>query len=172
MLLIEQSMRTCGSTISRLVLGANTTSASVLARSPCFRHHLPGLHARAYARAMSPHSLQPDGVIANGQHQPQYNITELTSPQGDLNNTSSMRQTDEIHANLDYAYRSLAIPTEEEEPEIRTKYRPFLLDDAVAAEDWVAKLELATVTEMAQRDFATTGERLKVLVLYGSLRER
>ena len=83
-----------------------------------------------------------------------------------------MRQTDKIDANPELAYHSLAISAEEDEPDTRTQYRPFLLDAAVAAEDWVAKLELATVTEMAQREIATTGERLKILVLYGSLRHR
>ena len=76
--------------------------------------------------------------------------------QGDLNNTSSMRQTERIRANSDFAYQSLAIPVEEDEPETVNKYRPFLLDSAVAAEDWVSKLELATVTEMAYNDIAKT----------------
>ena len=48
----------------------------------------------------------------------------------------------------------------------------LLLDDAVAAQDWVSKLELATATEMSHNDITKTGERLKVLVLYGSLRSR
>lgn len=102
----------------------------------------------------------------------QYNISESAPVQGDLNNTSSMRQTEEIRANSDFAYQSLAIPVEEDEPETANKYRPFLLDSAIAAEDWVSKLELATVTEMAHDDIAKTGQRLRVLVLYGSLRRR
>ena len=60
----------------------------------------------------------------------------------------------------------------EDEPETANKYRPFVLDSAIAAEDWVSKLELATVTEMAHDDIAKTGQRLRVLVLYGSLRRR
>jgi arsenic resistance protein ArsH len=92
--------------------------------------------------------------------------------QGDLNNTSSMRQIEEIRANPEFAYRSLAIPTEQDDPDTLTKYRPFLLDDAVASQDWVARLELATATEMSHADITKTGERLKVLVLYGSLRNR
>ena len=121
---------------------------------------------------MSPHKVQQDGIKSSPQYQSQYNITESTSVQGDLNNVASMRQTEAIMGNPDFAYRSLAIPVEEDEVDTRTKYRPFLLDAAVAEEDWIAKLELATVTEMAQRDFNKTGQRLKVLVLYGSLRQR
>lgn len=122
---------------------------------------------------MSPHKMPRQGSVAasNGQRQPQYNISEVT--QGDLNNTASMRKVDKILANVELAHLSLAIPaSEEHEADTRAKYRPFLLDDAVAADDWVAKLELATVAEMAQRDIAATGQRLRVLVLYGSLRNR
>lgn len=110
--------------------------------------------------------------MEKGKHQMQYNISESAPVQGDLNNTSSMRQTEEIRANSDFAYQSLAIPVEEDEPETANKYRPFVLDSAIAAEDWVSKLELATVTEMAHDDIAKTGQRLRVLVLYGSLRRR
>ena len=130
------------------------------------------LGARPYTPTMSPHSVQQNGMASSRQHQAQYNITEPASPQGDLNNVASMRQTDEIHGNLDFAYRSLAIPAEDDEVNVRDNYRPFLLDKAVAEQDWVAKLELATITEMAQRDLIKTGSRLKVLVLYGSLRQR
>lgn len=56
---------------------------------------------------------------------------------------------------------------------IRNKYRPFLLDERVAANDWISKLELDTVEDMVQADLAATnGDRLRVLVLYGSLRAR
>ena len=110
--------------------------------------------------------------MEKGKHQTQYNISESAPVQGDLNNTSSMRQTEEIRANSDFAYQSLAILVEEDEPETANKYRPFVLDSAIAAEDWVSKLELATVTEMAHDDIAKTGQRLRVLVLYGSLRRR
>jgi len=130
------------------------------------------LGARPYTAIMSPRSVQPNGIASSRQHQPQYNITETTSAKGDLNNVASMRQTDEILGNPDFAYHSLAIPAEEDEAVIRNNYRPFLLDTAVAEQDWIAKLELATVTEMAQRDLIKTGSRLKVLVLYGSLRQR
>jgi arsenic resistance protein ArsH len=68
----------------------------------------------------------------------------------------------------------LAIPAEEDDADIREKYRPFILPEGGEAEknDWVKDVELATVTEMALNDMKSTGERLKVLVLYGSLRGR
>ncbi|RHZ44729.1 uncharacterized protein CDV56_103084 [Aspergillus thermomutatus] len=66
---------------------------------------------------------------------------------------------------------SLSISEREDNPEIRLKYRPFILkpDDA---EDWVNTLELATVMDMAAQELRKTNNRLKVLVLYGSLRRR
>lgn len=122
---------------------------------------------------MSPHkapSREPDAAFT-GQRQPQYNISEVA--QGDLNNTASMRNVDKIVANPELAHLSLAIPVNEEhDTDTRAKYRPFLLEDDVAAGDWVARLELATATEMAQNHIAFTGQRLRILVLYGSLRSR
>ncbi|KAF1822648.1 arsenic resistance protein ArsH [Dissoconium aciculare CBS 342.82] len=121
---------------------------------------------------MLPHQARLDQPTEGGTRTPQYNISESAPAQGDLNNTSSMRQIEKLGVNEDFAYRSLEIPTEEDDPEIAEKYRPFRLDAAVAAEDWVSKLELATVAEMAHDDIVKTGQRLKVLVLYGSLRQR
>lgn len=68
-------------------------------------------------------------------------------------------------------HRSLALTPAEDSPEIRQKYRPFILSDN-APEDWVNKLELATATDMAEQNLQATNSRLKVLVLYGSLRRR
>lgn len=53
--------------------------------------------------------------------------------------------------------------------DVQARYRPFLLTEVQKQEeDWVDKLELETVQKMAE-----AGERkLKILVLYGSLRER
>lgn len=69
------------------------------------------------------------------------------------------------------SYRSLAIPPSEDSPEIRQKYRPFISTDH-ATEDWVNKLDLTTAADMAEQNLRTTNGRLKVLVLYGSLRRR
>lgn len=166
-------MRTCGSFLlerSLLPSVADTVTFRV-GRSPCFRHRqFFQQKSRSYIGTMSPHRVPDIGTVANGQQQAQKNLAAPV--QGDLNNTSSMRQVEEIHADPEYAYRSLAIPTEKDDPDTLAKYRPFLLDAAVAEDDWVAKLELATVTEMAHNDIMRTGDRLKVLVLYGSLRQR
>lgn len=77
-------------------------------------------------------------------------------------------------ANGGLKHNALALPISEgqDDPTIRAKYRPFLLDSQGAAHDWVSELELDTVTAMALEDLEKTGSRLKVLVLYGSLRKR
>ncbi|KAJ5374675.1 hypothetical protein N7517_006681 [Penicillium concentricum] len=69
------------------------------------------------------------------------------------------------------SYRSLALPLSDDSPDIRQKYRPFILEDN-ATEDWVNKLDLATAADMAEENLRVTNQRLKVLVLYGSLRKR
>lgn len=91
---------------------------------------------------------------------------------GDLNNTSVMRTVANADVDPEYSYRSLAINEEEDDPFIRKTYRPFILNPHITAGDWISKLELSTVIKMAENDIQKTGERLRVLVLYGSLRER
>jgi hypothetical protein len=91
---------------------------------------------------------------------------------GDLNNVSAMRVTKKPIRDPDYAYRTLAIIAKSEDHELRQHYRPFLLDDIVQNSDWISRLELATVTKMAEEDFRKTGQRLRVLVIYGSMRKR
>ncbi len=105
--------------------------------------------------------------IQNGTAQAMNTISN-----GDLNNVSAMRATDKPQRDPDYAYRTLAIPPSLDDIELRQGYRPFLSHDAIQETDWVSRLELATVTKMAEEDFKKTGERLRVLVLYGSLRKR
>lgn len=79
---------------------------------------------------------------------------------------SDMRQKD-------VSYRSLALSSIEDDGNIRQKYRPFILDnDENATEDWVNNLDLSTALNMAEHDLQSTKERLRVLVLYGSLRSR
>ncbi|KAI9679518.1 MAG: hypothetical protein M1817_005540 [Caeruleum heppii] len=71
--------------------------------------------------------------------------------------------------------QSLAISESEDDPDVRRKYRPFLRDGKASryGEDWTDALELDTVMKIAAEDLARTGgDRLKVLVLYGSLRKR
>lgn len=71
----------------------------------------------------------------------------------------------------DASYRTLALSPSEDSPDIRQKYRPFILDDN-STEDWVNKLDLATAADMAENNLRVTNQRLKVMVLYGSLRKR
>ncbi|KXJ86411.1 arsenical resistance protein-like protein ArsH [Microdochium bolleyi] len=74
----------------------------------------------------------------------------------------------------DAAPSSLAIAAEDDDAEIRARYRPFLLSAAQhAADDWVSELELDTVTAMVERELLQPGKpRLRILVLTGSLRAR
>ncbi|OQD76504.1 hypothetical protein PENDEC_c004G00121 [Penicillium decumbens] len=68
------------------------------------------------------------------------------------------------------SYRSLALSPGQDDPDIRQRYRTFILSDET--DDWVNNLDLATVLDMAEQNLLVTNERLKVLVLYGSLRRR
>ncbi len=67
----------------------------------------------------------------------------------------------------------LAIQPDADDAAIRSSYRPYLLPDDVASNDWISKLELETATAISQADLELTdGDRLKILVLTGSLRAR
>ncbi|MCJ1252992.1 hypothetical protein MMC24_000799 [Lignoscripta atroalba] len=70
------------------------------------------------------------------------------------------------------SHSTLAISDGEESPSIRQAYRPFLLDKSTTASDWISQLELSTVEDMVKSTLTETNQRLKVLVLYGSLRKR
>jgi len=92
---------------------------------------------------------------------------------GDLNNTQVLRTTTEIRPDAAYVGRTLAIPANEDDETLRIKYRPFLLADDVSSNDWVSRLELGTAMNMVEQDMQRTGgDRLKVLMLFGSLRQR
>ena len=95
-----------------------------------------------------------------------------SSATGDLNNQSALRATSSPLVDQGYAYKSLAISQKEDDPRIRRAYRPFVLSDIVTCEDWISKVELSTVTKMAEEDLKRTGQRIKILVLTGSLRKR
>ena len=73
-----------------------------------------------------------------------------------------------------YQSAPLAIAAQDDDETICRKYRPFLHDNRhVSKNDWVAKLELSTIESLVAANLeATQGNRLKVLVLYGSLRSR
>lgn len=95
----------------------------------------------------------------------------IQATNGDLNNTSAERIRAGITIDQAYSTTSLAIPPSQDDPSVRTSYRPFLLDNT--EDDWTAQLELSTVLKMVDLKVLKTGEdRLRVLVLYGSLRER
>lgn len=92
---------------------------------------------------------------------------------GDLNNTRAARTVVTFEPDSTYSNRSLAIPEHEDDLGIRKAYRPFLLPPNVAQHDWIAKLELSTVLQMVEGHLQASGnDRMKVLVLYGSLRKR
>jgi arsenic resistance protein ArsH len=92
---------------------------------------------------------------------------------GDLNNTAAARE--HLRPSIDpaYQFRSFAIPPSDDDPSVRQRYRPFLLADEISNSDWVAKLELATAAKLVDAELLSQGkDRLRILVLYGSLRER
>ena len=96
----------------------------------------------------------------------------MTEKSGDVN-TGAKRIRTEIENDAVYYGRSFAIPLSNDELILREKYRPFLLDDDTTKTDWIAKLELNTALKMVDIEMLKKGdERLRVLVLYGSLRER
>jgi arsenic resistance protein ArsH len=92
---------------------------------------------------------------------------------GDLNNTAAERARIELTVDPTYRDSSLAIPPSQDEPAVRNSYRPFLLEDDKVDQDWVAQLELSTVLKMVDfQVLRSGGDRLKVLVLHGSMRKR
>jgi arsenic resistance protein ArsH len=104
---------------------------------------------------------------------PQRATARLASSNGDLNNLSAVRPAAKLAVDAAYVRQSLAIQGFDDDPEIRRQYRPFLLPEEIAASDWIANLEMSTAVKMAYEEMhRVNGGRLKVLVLYGSLRER
>jgi hypothetical protein len=128
---------------------------------------------RCLPLARSPVHLR--GAVQAGDmstHHDAKSVNGVTTTNGDLNNTSAARVTKRPKIDPAFAFRSLAIPITTDDDEIRKRYRPFCLDPAVEASDWVSRLELATAAKMAAQDIERTGERLQILVLFGSLRQR
>ncbi|KAJ4339288.1 hypothetical protein N0V95_007811 [Ascochyta clinopodiicola] len=92
---------------------------------------------------------------------------------GDLNNTAAERARKAIEVDPAYRSRSFAIPQSQDGAEIREKYRPFILDEETSKGDWVSRLELSTTLKMVESQIINTGQdRLRVLVLHGSMRNR
>jgi arsenic resistance protein ArsH len=97
----------------------------------------------------------------------------MAAPNGDLNNTSAERARIELAVEPAYNGVSLAIPSSEDDPNVRKSYRPFLLDGEEAKDDWVAQLELSTALKIVKTQIMERGDaRLRVVVLYGSMRQR
>lgn len=96
-----------------------------------------------------------------------------SSSQAGLSNTSAARSFVTTEAGgAGFEHRSLSIRECDDDPGIRERYRPFLLDKEGNEADWIDDLELGTVMTMAAENMQRTGDRLKVLVLFGSLRQR
>ncbi|KND89025.1 NADPH-dependent FMN reductase ArsH [Tolypocladium ophioglossoides CBS 100239] len=92
---------------------------------------------------------------------------------GDLNNSHSVRTAVELAVDPAYSHRSFATSAHEDDAAIRRRYRPFLLAEPFAATDWVAQLELSTALKMVESEILDRKcDRLRILVLYGSLRSR
>ncbi|KAN0070656.1 Flavoprotein-like protein [Elaphomyces granulatus] len=85
---------------------------------------------------------------------------------------NSLPSTQPDIANSAVADLSLTPFASPEDAAISLKYRPFLMDESIMKNDWVSQLELRTVMKMAHDDLLKTGKRLRILVLYGSLRKR
>ncbi|KAL0936821.1 NADPH-dependent FMN reductase ArsH [Colletotrichum truncatum] len=69
--------------------------------------------------------------------------------------------------------RSLEISANDDDADIRSRYRPFLLPSELKADDWVSTLELRTAIKMVDDEILQQGKpRLRILVLTGSLRQR
>ncbi|KAG8668340.1 hypothetical protein FPOAC1_007719 [Fusarium poae] len=92
---------------------------------------------------------------------------------GDLNNSHAARTTVEFAVDPSLRSKSLAIGRDQDDARVRQQYRPFLFDKDMAADDWVAELELSTAIKMVQSEILDKKlDRLRILVLYGSLRSR
>ena len=89
-----------------------------------------------------------------------------------FNDPSTPRAYVTIKASTVIDRRSLSIRECDDDPSIRKRYRPYLLEKDGNTADWVDDLELGTVTTMAAEYMQRIGERMKVLVLFGSLRQR
>ena len=96
-----------------------------------------------------------------------------TTMNGDLNNTAAARTVVDVAVDPSYRNTSFAISASEDDALVREKYRPFLLGNDHSESDWIAQLELSTALKMVDSQILNNGgERLKVLVLYGSMRQR
>jgi arsenic resistance protein ArsH len=97
----------------------------------------------------------------------------MATANGDLNNTSAERARAELVVDPTYNGVSLAIRSSEDDPHVRKSYRPFLQDGEEAKNDWISQLELSTALKLVETQILKRGDdRLRVVVLYGSMRQR
>ncbi|PNP74465.1 hypothetical protein FNYG_12195 [Fusarium nygamai] len=102
-----------------------------------------------------------------------WNLGLVMQGHGDLNNSHAGRAAIKLAADPAYSYQSLAINADESDVGIRVQYRPFLFDGSPSTDDWISELELSTAIKMVQSEILEQGlDRLRILVLYGSLRSR
>lgn len=91
---------------------------------------------------------------------------------GDINNTHASRAAVDIVPDASYINQSFAITSENDDAEIRGRYRPFLQPSA-EKDDWVSHLELSTALSMVDKNIIQNNTpRLRILVIVGSLRSR
>jgi arsenic resistance protein ArsH len=99
--------------------------------------------------------------------------TMAVGTNGDLDNTAAARSRIDVTEDAAFRHVSLAIPPSQDDATVRRDYRPFLQDDGLAESDWISQLELSTALKMVDTHISQPGgERLRVLVLYGSMRTR
>lgn len=92
---------------------------------------------------------------------------------GDVNNAHAARAAVQLTVDPAYSRRTFAIGAHEDDAAIRETYRPFLLPENCTANDWVADLELSAVLKLVESEILARNQgRLRILVLYGSLRSR
>ncbi|GAQ11764.1 putative aconitate hydratase [Aspergillus lentulus] len=129
--------------------------------------HIDGLRFEFELSQMEQELFRHGGITSAFRKFGNSLFEELTAAK----NVGTSHKKKDCHAPNELQW-TLALPESEDDPKIREKYRPFLLNPQQAAEDWANRLELDTVLDMAEKDLRTTQKRIKVLVLYGSLRKR
>lgn len=104
----------------------------------------------------------------------QRTLSHLTmNGHGDLNNTHVMRAAAQLIVDPAYAHKTFAISAQEDDAGTRSSYRPFLLPANFVADDWIANLELSAALKLVESEILLKNQdRLRILVLYGSLRSR
>ncbi|KAH7254712.1 hypothetical protein FSOLCH5_011292 [Fusarium solani] len=142
---------------------------SLLRHTVRVRTFTGNLHASAPFHGLLVHRYF-SGSISAKQTQ---NLGLAMNGHGDLNNSHAGRAAIRLAADPAYSYQSLAIGSDEDDVGIREQYRPFLFNGSPSTDDWISELELSTAIKMVQSEILDRGlDRLRILVLYGSLRSR